>query len=67
MIEMVKVTRGNLLKANIEALVNSVNCVGFMGKGIALQFKQAFPSNNRAYESACRIGEVVPGKMLIHE
>ena len=64
---MVKVTRGNLLKANVEALVNTVNCVGFMGKGIALQFKQAFPSNNRAYESACRIGEVVPGKMLIHD
>jgi O-acetyl-ADP-ribose deacetylase (regulator of RNase III) len=64
---MITITSGNLLKAKVEALVNTVNCVGFMGKGIALQFKQAFPSNNRAYEAACRAYEVEPGKMLVHD
>ena len=40
---MIEHTQGNLLSADAEALVNTVNCVGYMGKGIALQFKQAFP------------------------
>ncbi|MBD3175699.1 MAG: Appr-1-p processing protein, partial [Armatimonadia bacterium] len=42
---MVREVIGNLLEADAEALVNTVNCVGHMGKGIALQFKQAFPEN----------------------
>src|SRR5207245_1853241 len=50
-----------------DALVNTVNCVGFMGKGIALQFKQAFPDNNTAYERACKAEEVQPGRMFIFE
>jgi len=61
---MIEVAKGNVLEADVEALVNTVNCVGFMGKGIALQFKQAFPANFRAYEAACRAGEVVPGRMF---
>lgn len=64
---MIEISHGNLLKANAEALVNTVNCVGFMGKGIALQFKLAFPANNRHYEAACRAGEVEPGRMLIYD
>jgi O-acetyl-ADP-ribose deacetylase (regulator of RNase III) len=64
---MIELTRGNLLEAEAEALVNTVNCVGYMGKGIALQFKQAFPSNFKAYEAACHRGELEPGRMLIHE
>ncbi len=56
---------GNLLEADCEALVNTVNTVGVMGKGIALQFKQAFPENFRQYERACRAGEVVIGSMLV--
>jgi O-acetyl-ADP-ribose deacetylase (regulator of RNase III) len=56
--------RGNLLEADAEALVNTVNCVGFMGKGIALQFKRAYPDNLKVYERACRANEVVPGRML---
>ncbi len=64
---MIKVREGNLLEANTEALVNTVNCVGYMGKGIALQFKRAFPENFKAYERACRAGEVEPGKMLVFE
>ena len=63
--EMIELTEGNILTADAEALVNTVNCVGYMGRGIALQFKQAFPENFRAYERACRDGEVQPGRMHI--
>lgn len=64
---MIELTRGNLLEAPAEALVNTVNCVGYMGKGIALQFKQAFPANFKHYEAACHSGDMVPGKMMIHD
>ncbi len=64
---MIKLTRGNLLKADAEAIVNTVNCVGYMGRGIALQFKKAFPDNFKAYEHACRNKEVVPGKMFVYD
>jgi len=62
---MITLARGNLLEADAEALVNTVNCVGYMGKGIALQFKQAFPDNFATYQKACRAGEVRPGVMLV--
>jgi O-acetyl-ADP-ribose deacetylase (regulator of RNase III) len=62
---MIEFRQGNLLAADAEALVNTVNCVGVMGKGIALQFKQAYPDNFRAYERACRAGEVQLGKMFV--
>lgn len=62
---MVELAQGNVLDAEVEALVNTVNCVGVMGKGIALQFKQAFPANFTAYERACRAGEVQPGRMFV--
>jgi O-acetyl-ADP-ribose deacetylase (regulator of RNase III) len=62
---MLEFVAGNLLEADAEALVNTVNCVGVMGKGIALQFKQAFPENMRVYERACRRKEVQPGRMLV--
>lgn len=62
---MIELTTGNLLLADADALVNTVNCVGFMGKGIALQFKQAFPDNFKVYERACRANEVQPGRMLV--
>jgi|HubBroStandDraft_5_1064220.scaffolds.fasta_scaffold62759_2 O-acetyl-ADP-ribose deacetylase (regulator of RNase III) len=58
---------GNLLDADAEALVNTVNTVGVMGKGIALQFKQAYPGNFRAYEAACRRGDVRLGAMFTYE
>ena len=58
---------GNLLEASVEALVNTVNTVGVMGKGIALQFRKAFPDNYEAYRKACEKGEVVPGKMFVSE
>lgn len=62
---MIRLARGNLLKQNTEALVNTVNCEGYMGKGVALQFKLAFPENYEFYKKACRNGEVNPGKMLV--
>ena len=64
---MIEPATGNLLDADAEALVNTVNCAGVMGKGIALQFKQAFPANFKAYESACKAGEVLPGRMFIFD
>ncbi len=62
---MTELIRGNLFDADVEALVNTVNSVGVMGRGVALQFKQAFPDNYQAYEAACRRGEVQPGKMFV--
>jgi len=64
---MIELTRGNVLKADAQALVNTVNTVGFMGKGIALQFKKAFPANYEAYHRACKTGEVVQGRMHVFE
>jgi O-acetyl-ADP-ribose deacetylase (regulator of RNase III) len=58
---------GDILAADVEALVNSVNCVGIMGRGIALQFKNAFPDNFKAYAAACKRQEVQPGKMFVFE
>ncbi|HST83303.1 MAG TPA: macro domain-containing protein [Kineosporiaceae bacterium] len=57
--------QGNMLVADVEALVNTVNTVGVMGKGIALQFKRAFPDNYRDYRAACERGEVRLGKMFV--
>jgi len=64
---VIEITRGNILKAEADALVNTVNCVGYMGKGIALQFKKAFPENFKAYARACKAEEVRPGKMFVYE
>lgn len=64
---MIELTCGNILKADTEALVNAVNCVGVMGKGIALQFKKAFPENFKACEAACRHGAIQPGRMFVFE
>ena len=58
---------GDLFAEDAEALVNSVNCVGVMGRGIALQFKSAFPENFKAYEAACKREEVKPGRMFVYE
>jgi O-acetyl-ADP-ribose deacetylase (regulator of RNase III) len=58
---------GDVLNADVEALVNTVNCVGIMGRGIALQFKNMFPENFEAYAAACARDEVQPGKMFVFE
>ncbi|MBF0192745.1 MAG: macro domain-containing protein [Magnetococcales bacterium] len=64
---MINITKGNLLESPAEALVNTVNTVGVMGKGIALQFKKAFPENFRVYKSACDHKELTTGQMLVVE
>jgi O-acetyl-ADP-ribose deacetylase (regulator of RNase III) len=64
---MIELKRGDLLKQDAVALVNAVNCVGVMGRGIALQFRKAFPENFKVYEAACKRGEVLPGAMLVFE
>ncbi|MGB3683118.1 MAG: macro domain-containing protein [Rubrobacteraceae bacterium] len=61
---MIEFRKDNLLGADAEALVNTVNTVGVMGKGIALQFKKKFPGNFKAYERACKNEEVRVGKMF---
>ena len=64
---MIRFTQGNLLEAEAEALVNTVNTVGVSGKGIALMFKEAFPDNFRAYEAASKAGQIAPGGLFITE
>lgn len=64
---MITFTQGNLLEARAEALVNTVNTVGVMGKGIALMFKERFAENFRRYAAACKAKEVHTGKMFVTE
>lgn len=64
---MIEYRTGDILRADAEALVNTVNCVGIMGRGVALQFKNAYPENFKAYEAACAREEVQPGRMFVFE
>ena len=64
---MIEYKTGDILSEEAEALVNTVNCVGVMGRGIALQFKSAFPENFASYAAACKRNEVQPGRMFIFE
>jgi len=64
---MITFASGDLLQSGAEAIINTVNCVGVMGKGIALQFKQAFPRNYDAYRRACEAGEVRLGEMFVFD
>jgi O-acetyl-ADP-ribose deacetylase (regulator of RNase III) len=64
---MIELTQGDILEADAEAIVNTVNCVGIMGRGIALQFRKAFPENYKAYKAVCDRKELQPGMMFIFE
>jgi O-acetyl-ADP-ribose deacetylase (regulator of RNase III) len=64
---VIEFKRGDILNANAEALVNTVNCVGVMGRGIARQFKDAFPDNFNAYAATCKRHELQPGRMFVFE
>lgn len=64
---VIEYTKGDILEADAEALVNTVNCVGVMGRGIALHFKHAYPANFKEYAAACKRGDVMPGRMLVHD
>lgn len=64
---MIKYIVGNIFESNAEALVNTVNTDGVMGKGIALQFKKLFPYNFKAYTIACANQTIGIGKLLVLE
>jgi O-acetyl-ADP-ribose deacetylase (regulator of RNase III) len=64
---MIEYRTGDILRADAEALVNTVNCVGIMGRGIALEFKNAYPANFKAYAAACARNLVQPGRMFVFE
>ncbi|MFI9639408.1 macro domain-containing protein [Micromonospora sp. NPDC051925] len=64
---MIVLSDGDLLTADAEALVNAVNTVGVMGKGIALQFKHAHPANYAAYRAACAANDVQLGRMFVFD
>ncbi len=64
---MIEYKTGDIFAENVEALVNSVNCVGVMGRGIALQFKEIFPENFKAYAEACQRQEVQPGRVFVFD
>jgi len=64
---MIKYKTGDIFQEEVEAIVNTVNCVGVMGRGIALQFKKRFPENFKVYVTACKQKEVIPGKMFVYE
>ena len=64
---MIELVRGDILDADAEALVNTVNCVGIMGRGIALQFRKAFPENYKVYKAVCDRKKLHPGIMLVHD
>ena len=64
---MIEVKSGDVFEDDCEALVNTVNCIGVMGRGVALQFKVRFPENFKAYKKACDQGLVSPGKMFVYD
>ncbi len=64
---MIEITRGDILKADVDALVNTVNCVGVMGRGIAAQFKKKFEANFKLYKKSCDAGYLRPGMMLVYD
>ena len=64
---MIEFQQGDILHADAEALVNTVNCVGIMGRGIALQFRKEFPENYKVYKAVCDRRELQPGKMLVFD
>jgi O-acetyl-ADP-ribose deacetylase (regulator of RNase III) len=64
---MIELKKGDILKADAEALVNTVNCVGIMGRGIALQFRKAFPENYKEYQKICANKALKPGQILFHD
>ena len=61
------VANGNIMNSEDDAIVNPVNCVGVMGAGLALQFKNQYPGNFAMYQQVCKNDFLVPGKMFIYE
>lgn len=64
---IIEYKNGDMFDEPTEAIVNTVNCVGVMGKGVALEFKRRWPSNFKAYKIACADKSLIPGKMFIFD
>lgn len=64
---MIEYKNGDIFAEDVDAIVNTVNCVGVMGRGLALQYKNKFPQNFKEYALACKKGKVVPGKMFVFQ
>ena len=64
---MIRYKNGDILSETADALVNTVNCVGVMGRGVALQFKRAFPDNFEAYAARCKRDQIQPGTVFVFE
>ena len=62
---MIRYSNGDMFADDCEALVNTVNCVGIMGRGVALQFKNRFTGNFKSYAAACKVGRVRCGRMVV--
>lgn len=60
---MIKIINGDIFAQDVEALVNPVNCVGTAGAGLAKQFREKYPANDRKYITACKAGNIVPGRV----
>lgn len=60
---MIEYVKGNMFECNADCLINTVNCEGYMGKGVAYQFKMRYPENNKSYVKACKSGELTVGKV----
>lgn len=63
---MIEFTKGNIVEADTEAVVNTVNCLGVCGKGVALEFKKVFPDNYKAYRKHCEDRRLKPGKLFVY-
>lgn len=64
---MIRIKTGDIFEEDAEALVNTVNCVGVMGRGVALQFKRRFPENFNAYAAKCKLNEIKLGQVFVFE
>jgi O-acetyl-ADP-ribose deacetylase (regulator of RNase III) len=64
---MIQYTIGNILESPAQAIVNTVNCEGYMGKGIAYQFKIKYPNNNKRYVDACNSNQFKIGSILTYK
>ena len=64
---MVTYTTGDILSSDTEAIINTVNCKGVMGAGLALQFKKKYPQNYQSYKKACKKNTVKIGQMYVYE
>jgi O-acetyl-ADP-ribose deacetylase (regulator of RNase III) len=64
---MIKFKSGNIFQEEVEAIVNTVNCVGVMGRGLALQFKKKFPDNFKSYKQACKTNSIKLGSVFVYD